>query len=201
LRDGNHCFYCEKEFEETHPAEFDHLNDDPGDNRPDNLVLVHHECNNRKKFNPDYQIQAKEKLLQNEKSTFTCAGTEAWANTPAGTAIDKKMEFVMGNGVRPTFELLPDTGSTQQLSSQQEISKINNQITKQWIQEHTLMEDEVVLKDAVNAIVSICQDNNETGSQSAVHRYIEVLTNPYTGKYTLSKNSEGKTIIRRRIEN
>jgi len=63
------------------------------------------------------------------------------------------------------------------------------------------MEDELIQSDTVNAIVSICQDNNQTGSQAAVRRYIDEFTNPYTGKYTLSTNSQGKTIIRRRTEN
>jgi len=96
--------------------------------------------------------------------------------------------------------MLPDTGTTKELTSQQEINKINYQIAKQFIQEHTLAEKEVILRDAVNAIVDICKDNNGTGSQSAVYRYIDSLTNPYTGKYTLSTNSQGKPIIRRRTE-
>ena len=33
---------------------------------------------------------------------------DAWANSVAGTAMDKKMEFVMGRGVKPTFELIED---------------------------------------------------------------------------------------------
>jgi len=117
------------------------------------------------------QIKANEQLRENERAVFTCGNT------------------------------LADTGTTKELTSQQEINKINYQIAKQFIQEHTLTEKEVILRDAVNAIVDICKDNNGTGSQSAVYRYIDSLTNPYTGKYTLSTNSQGKTIIRRRTEN
>ena len=79
---------------------------------------------------------------------------------------------------------LADTGTIKETTSQQEISKCNNRITKQFLLEHTI-NDELLLKDAVNAIVDICQDNNDTGSQSAVYRYIDCLSNPYTGKYTL----------------
>jgi len=193
-RDGTKCFYCNREFTETIPAEHDHLNNNPNDSRPENLVFCCHVCNNKKKTNPEMQISANEKMIQNEKVVFPCAGT-------AGTAIDKKMEFVMGGGVKPTFQLLPDTGTTQQLTSQQEISKINMQITKQFLQEHTINEEEPILKDVANAIVNLCQDNNGTGSQSAVYRYVDVLANPYNGRYTLSENSQGKTIIRRRTEN
>ena len=97
--------------------------------------------------------------------------------------------------------MLADTGTTTELTSQQELSKINKRITKQFIQEQTIKNQELILRDVVNAIVDICDDNNGTGSQSAVYRYIDSLTNPYTGKYTLSTNSEGKTVIRRRTEN
>ncbi len=193
-RDGIKCFYCNREFTETIPAEHDHLNNNSNDSRPENLVFCCHVCNNKKKTNPEMQISAHEKMIQNEKAVFACAGT-------AGTAIDKKMEFVMGGGVKPTFQLLPDTGTTQQLSSQQEISKINMQLTKQFLQEHTINGEEPILKDVANAIVNLCQDNNGTGSQSAVYRYVDVLANPYNGRYTLSENSQGKTIIRRRTEN
>ncbi len=35
---------------------------------------------------------------------------DAWANSVAGATIDKKMEFVMGRGVKPTFELREEKG-------------------------------------------------------------------------------------------
>ncbi len=96
---------------------------------------------------------------------------------------------------------LADTGTTKEVTSQQEINRINMGITKQFLLERSITGDELVLKEVVNAIVDICQKNNGTGSQSAVYRYIDSLTNPYTGDYTLSTNSKGQTIIRRRIEN
>ena len=81
------------------------------------------------------------------------------------------------------------------------LSKYLGILPKQFLLEHTITDDELLLKDVVNAIVDICQNNNNTGSQSAVYRYIDSLTNPYTGKYTLSANPKGQTIIRRRTEN
>ena len=35
---------------------------------------------------------------------------DAWASSVVGSAIDKLMEFVMGGGVRPTFELIDEKG-------------------------------------------------------------------------------------------
>ena len=167
---GRDCFHCNSENTELNPLEWGHLNGNDNDSRPENFAFMCKTCNNKQKFNYDMQILANEQLQKNEKAVLT------------------------------RERMLPDTGTTKELTSQQEINKINYQITKQFIQEHTLIEKEVILRDAVNAIVDICKDNNGTGSQSAVYRYIESITNPYTGKYTLSTNSQGKQIIRRRTE-
>ncbi len=170
-RDGYLCFYCSDEFAETHPREYDHLNNDTKDSRVENLVLCHHECNIKKKTSAEWQIKAMEKLKQNEKVLLACE------------------------------RILADTATTKGQTSQQEVNKTNFKIAEQFIQEHTLMEENVILRDAANAIVAICRDNNGTGSQAAVYRYIDTITNPYNGKYTISINEYGKNIIRRRTEN
>jgi len=72
-RDGNQCFYCKGTFSDTHPYEYDHLNNILKDSRPENLVLTHHECQIKKKYNSDYQIMAYEKLKLNEQSKYVCA--------------------------------------------------------------------------------------------------------------------------------
>jgi len=49
---------------------------------------------------------------------------DAWATTPAGTALDKRMEFVIGGGVKPTFELIDpikDNGEEMTDQEQKEI--------------------------------------------------------------------------------
>jgi len=169
--DPKNCFYCMKPFTDTNPRVWEHLDNDDTHNYPENLVWSHHSCNVKKRMDDKMLAKAQGKLTMNIQSDlFTSAGT------------------------------LADTGTTKDTTSQQEISKCNNRITKQFLLEHTI-NDELLLKDAVNAIVDICQDNNDTGSQSAVYRYIDSLTNPYTGKYTLSVNSKGQNIIRRRTEN
>ncbi len=68
------------------------------------------------------------------------------------------------------------------------------------MEEHLLMEQEILLKDAVNAIVHLCQEQTGWGAQPTIYRYIEEWTNPYNGKFTLvTKN--GKDMIRKRTEN
>lgn len=171
-RDGPDCFYCMLPFEHEEDREFDHLDNDESHNYPENLVFNHHACNLKKRMYQPWIDKAIGKLAINQrKYLFTCERTQA------------------------------DTGTTKELTSQQEISKINKRITKQFIQEHTINNEELILRDTVNAIVAICDDNNGTGSQSAVYRYIDFLTNPYTGKYTLATNEKGQTVIRRRTEN
>jgi len=170
-RDGYKCFYCHADFNTYLPAELDHLNSKDEDNRVENLVFCCHTCNNKKKFNPEMQVIAQDKMIENEKAVLVRAGMNA------------------------------DTGTTEQLTTAQAINKTNRRLTEQWIIEHCITEPEIILRDAVNAIVNLCQQNNGTGSQSAVYRYIEELSNPYNGKFTLCSNKQGKTIIRRRTEN
>ncbi len=65
-RDGGHvCFYCKKTLSLTHFV-YDHLNDNRRDNRIDNIVLACYSCNNKKKHDYDMQINAIEKLSDNE---------------------------------------------------------------------------------------------------------------------------------------
>jgi len=64
-----------------------------------------------------------------------------------------------------------------------------------------LIEKEIILRDAIHAIVFLCQKQTGWGSVATIYRYIDEWTNPYYGKFTLSLNDEGKTIIRRRTEN
>lgn len=170
-RDGYVCFYCEEEFDVNHPPEFDHLNNNPDDSRVENLVLAHHECNNKKKFNADWQIKAQEKLHQNERTVLASERRQA------------------------------DTGTIEELTSSQAINQALVPIARQWLSEHLIMEQEINLKDAVNAIVNLCRKQTGFGSQPVIYRYIEAWTNPYNGDLTLSKNENGKTIIRRRSEN
>jgi len=170
-RDGYLCFYCDGKFTATHPPEYDHLNNDSKDSRVENLVLCHHECNIKKKTSSDWQIKAIEKLKQNERVLLACE------------------------------RRLADTGTTQELTSSQQISKALRPIALQWLEEHTLIEKEILLKDAVNAIVFLCQKQTGWGSQATIYRYIDECTNRYYGGFTLSTDGAGKTIIRRRTEN
>jgi len=127
---GRDCFHCHCENSELNPLEYGHLNANDEDNRPENLAYMCHACNIKQKFSFDMQILANEQLKKNEKAMYVCERTKA------------------------------DSGTKNDLTSCQEINKINVQITKQWLQEHTINGEMPILNDSVYAIVNICQDNN-----------------------------------------
>ncbi len=165
------CLFCSKEFNEYFTPEVDHLNNNKHDNRIENHALVCHSCNNLKKSNAEMQVIASEKLKENEKRVYACE------------------------------RILADSGTIEDLTSSQAINKTNTRITKQFLSEHTINNQILILKDAVNAITNICQDNNGTGSQSAIYKTIDYLTNTINGKYTICLNEFGKNVIKRRTEN
>jgi len=169
-RDGDGCVYCPEQFTPTHPREWEHLNNDHDENAIWNKAFSHHECNNKKKLNTDMQMFANEKIESNKKYVYKGERT------------------------------LADTGTTEELTSCQAISKINFRIAEQYLTEHTVVDGDILLIDAVKDITGICKKNNDTGSQQAVRRYIDILTSS-AYPFTLSLNAKGQTIIRRRTEN
>lgn len=93
-RDGPNCFYCNIPFNPLDPQmrrTYDHLNNDKHLNDIQNLVLAHEFCNNKKKFNQEYQIMAKEKFRLNSLLVFEGL-SESVRNKPgpmpAGQEID-----------------------------------------------------------------------------------------------------------------
>jgi len=170
-KDDYKCFYCNEGFSDVHPAEYDHLNNNSNDSRIENCVFCHHECNIKKKTSSDWQIKAMEKLKQNERVLL---------------ASERR---------------LADTGSVEELTSSQAISKAVRPVAMQWLEEHILMEQELLLRHVVPAIANLCQTQIGWGSHAAIRRYIEEWCNPYNGKFTLTKNDSEQTIIRKRTEN
>ena len=165
------CLYCKTAFTDTFRPEYDHLNNNTNDNRIENWALVCHACNNRKKGNIEMNVIASDKLKTNQKREYVCA------------------------------RMQEDLGMTKEPTTSQAINKTNMRITEQFLMEYTIHDEELLLLDAINAVVNLCYSNNETGSVTAVRRYIGILCNRINGKYSLSLNKKGETIIRRRTEN
>ena len=164
------CLFCSIAFSDIIKPELDHLNNNYNDNRVENWALVCHACNNKKKTDYDMRIIAYDKLKANEKREYACE------------------------------RMLADSGIEFNLTSSQSINRIITQTTRQFLFEHTMNGEILYQKDAVNAITNLCQENNNIGSQSAVYRVIEFLSNSINGKYTICSTPKGN-IIRRRTEN
>ncbi|KKL03184.1 hypothetical protein LCGC14_2626240, partial [marine sediment metagenome] len=56
---------------------------------------------------------------------------DSWANTPAGTALDKRMELVIGGGIKPIFELIDPTKKNGEEMSEEEQKKILDKYQKE----------------------------------------------------------------------
>jgi len=91
--------------------------------------------------------------------------------------------------------------TVEDVSSSEQRNRQNKPIALQFVTEHLMIDDYMLLRDTVNGITHLCFVTNGTGSQQAVRKYIEEFCNPYNGKFTLSPNEKGETVIRRRTEN
>ncbi len=68
-RDGNVCFFDAMPFVQQvtkWSKTYHHLNKNTEDNRPENIVFAHEECNRFCDNDPDWQIRSIEKLKENE---------------------------------------------------------------------------------------------------------------------------------------
>ena len=170
-RDGILCLYCKAGYTVTNPYIYEHLNNDDNDSRPENIIKAHQTCNCRKKYSEKMLAIALGKLKMNEASKLVCAGMKA------------------------------NTGTEKDVSSCVAINRKNKPITIQFLHEWTSRGEELLLKDAVDAITNQCYIQNGSGSQTAIYSYIDSLCNSYTGLFTIYSNPQGKNCIRRRTEN
>jgi hypothetical protein len=173
-RDGDVCFYDEMPFTqeiEGLQRTFDHLNNDEFDNRIENLVLCHSDCNQKKKNDYDMQLKAIEKLRINV-SSGSLGGRE---------------------NLTTTYE------SSDELT-EGEVNRIINKLTTTYLQERLPDKDQdtfLSFSDTLNSITYLVQqDTKGRGSQVAVRRAIDVRCCSI-GEFMIQRE-DGKRIIRRR---
>ena len=166
-RDGNRCFYCQESFTNETTYEYDHLDNNVKDSRPENLVLCHHHCNVRKKYSQVWQDKALGKLRMNEASKCVC-GNE-----------NKKL------------------GTHKEQTSSQAISQTNNRIALDYLNELLNTRDILYCKDYADATKNRCFNINGTGSQSAIYRYLDSFTNSINGDFTIYTVHGKKAIRRK----
>ncbi|MBT4328100.1 MAG: hypothetical protein HOD60_14540 [Candidatus Nitrosopelagicus sp.] len=151
-RDGNVCFYCLMGFEpkvERWKREFDHLNNDNSDHRIENLVLAHKECNNKKKWDSDWQIKAHAKLDDNTKNGYV--------------------------GVR---EKNPHIETSEEIDSNREFSKITSEYLIENLLPHKgnlPIEEKIDFKMCLDTITLRCHKLYGHASQNTIRRILDMF--------------------------
>ena len=155
------CLYCGQEFingDKDYQKEWDHLNNNDSDNRPENLVWAHARCNELKKTNADWQIIALEKLKKNER----------W-----------NPEFVWRGGVEGIFPIHSQIQPNEQIDANADAS---NEAEK-YLAERLLpqlgrsaIDDKIDFNIAADVIAFRCYKKHGHGSQNTITRILKMLT-------------------------
>lgn len=184
-RDCDGCFYCKIEGKDPrfieelpgHGRNFDHLNDNPEDNRVENLVFAHEICNQRKKNNYDWKIKALEKLEQNVK----------WHSASLGES--------EGEGEKKQHT------TTEELK-EPDVNLIINKLVKAEL-ETKLPKDskkEILYSGILKGIHYLTiQQTGGRGSEQAVRRSLDAYCSDYAD-WQDYKDGTGKRMIRRRVK-
>ncbi len=145
-RDGGFfCFYCMKPLS-IETQVYEHLNSNPQDNRPENLVLSCQSCNVKKEKDFDLRILADEKLRENESKLFI-----------------QKNKFL-------------EEHNTQQASTEIAIGQSNYPITEQYLDEKLAVEGFLEYTKALHSCAFACKKKTGYGSLQCVRNYIDMLT-------------------------
>jgi len=154
------CFFCNQIFLEGDPRwkkEWEHLNNNPEDNRPENLVWAHHFCNQKKKTDYDWQILADEKLQENIR----------WAESESES---------LGEGEELTDK---ETQPNEQIDANKEASRITEQYLIERLLSngnHPPVETRLDYNDARDSITYLCYKKFGHGSQNTIDRILKMLT-------------------------
>ncbi|MGI0022274.1 MAG: HNH endonuclease [Nitrososphaeraceae archaeon] len=148
-RDGNICFYCKMPFEKNivwhKSVARDHLNDNPNDNRLENIVLCHQECNLIKKYFIDWKIMGLEKLRMNEMT------------------ISPEVTSMMGKA---------KVDKTSQIDINQIVNKETDLYLTKFLPEKPIdgMPNWLDFNDTADSLTELTQDKFSVGSQDAFKR-------------------------------
>ena len=167
-RDGGHyCFYCKFPLS-IETQVYEHLNSNPQDNRPENLVLSCQSCNVKKDKDFDLIFLAKKKLRENESKLFV-----------------QKNPF-------------HEVQNTQEVSTEIAINQSNFEITKQYLYEKLAVEDSLEYTKTINNCAYICKEKTGYGSQQSVRNYIDILTCEEGPFMISRNDEKKKIIVKRR---
>jgi len=99
------------------------------------------------------------------------------------------------------FDTFVCVDEIDKVTSSEQRGRQNKPIALQFITEQLMVDNSMLVNDIIPAISNLCFEMNETGSHEAVRRYIKDFTNPYNGKFELSKDDRGRLVIQKRIGN
>ena len=133
--------------------------------------------------------------------TYTDAELEyfedAWATTPAGTALDKRMEFVIGGGIKPVFELkitVKENGEEMTESEKNDILKKYDMQLQALIDFDDLMNFNQVLLDAATMAKVfgrsvILFENLEEDKSIGLPKYLKLVHSRNLNKVNIDNES------------
>ncbi len=173
-RDGLQCFYCKGKFGKNGYV-FDHLNDNPHDNRFDNIVLAHQGCNVKKGSYPEYQVIAQDKLRKNESENFFGEWereNKQRTHKETSDEADLNKTIIKFSEQYLCQELLPQMG-------------------------HESRRDEIPMKEATECVSYLVLKETGRGSHTAVQRHLETLTCAISKEFDIKEVNGKKYIIRR----
>ena len=168
-RDGTNCFYCGMAFSINDKAlrrTYDHLNNDPRYNDPQNLVLCHWKCNQTKKYNQEYIIKATTKLRDN-----------------------KLLVDSLGVCVSPS-------PNTTQASREIDIYVATITRTKEYLEERLERQGKPALNlnDTAESIAYLCWKDTGHGSPETIKRHIKMFCST-AGPFKLEEGKKGEWVI------
>jgi len=153
------CFYCEQRFIESIPKwrrTFDHLDNDTMHNYPENLVFAHFDCNQKKKFNLDWQVLAQEKLQEN-----LLLASESLGERGNNKNTDK------------------NTQPNEQIDANKEESKLAEEYLNERLLPHNgkdPVDDELDFNETKDSLAYISYKKYGHGSQNTFDRVLKMLT-------------------------
>lgn len=178
------CIYCHQLFHENSKTlcrEWEHLNDNKTDNRPENMAWAHAICNEEKQTNFDWKLIALDKLKENvrwaQQNDPAREGERAWefsAHKQTSNEADVAAVLYKHAVQFLAHELLPQNGNKPKRES-------------------------ISLKEAAECVdYRTKKETGGSGSQSAAQRHLETLSCTISEEYE-RRNVNGKQIIFRRI--
>ncbi len=145
-RDGYKCYLCEKGFKNTRDVVLEHLNDNWGDNREDNLALAHQKCNLEKINNTEFIDKSILKLEENESHMY----------------------------VGESF--LDNNKENKEASTEIEISNKCYEITEAYLIEKIICDGWILYKGLIATIVYLSRKTIGHGSEQSIRSHIKALT-------------------------